>query len=138
MHELKQKNYIELFPGKLFKGYLNEESIYIDDDYFSLIAPAIRNGFKCYTGFERFEIEKTQWYSILNELSKLREIIGCKDRQRLKTYISTFFLQESICEWQLEQYKKICVLKLMRFIEELIDWIETELEENETITLIGL
>ncbi|WP_017811957.1 hypothetical protein [Paenibacillus shenyangensis] len=138
LHELKQRNYFELFPGVLFKGYGNEESIYIDDESFSFITPAIQKGFESYRVFERFEIGKSQWHSIIKELLNLRDIIDRKDRIRLKAYISTFFWQESVLEWKLEEYEKIDVLKLMRFIEDLIEWIESQLEDNDVITLIGL
>ncbi|ULO08542.1 hypothetical protein H1230_06975 [Paenibacillus sp. 19GGS1-52] len=138
LHDLKRLNYIELFPGSLFKGYLNEESIYIDDDSFSFVVAAIKKSFEQYKPFECLEIEKGQWLSIIQELLNLREIIISKDWIKLEEYISLFYIEESVCKWKLAEYLKINILELEALINELIGWIEAQLIVNERITLIGL
>lgn len=137
-NELKNLNYIELFPGVLSNGYLNEESVYIDDDSFAFLVPAISRGFESYTGFARFEIQKNHWYSIIKELINLREVIISRDKERLKAYISTFFWGKPLYEWMVENYKQVSIMKLPRLIDELIDWIEDQMKRNEVITLVGL
>ncbi|WP_037287768.1 hypothetical protein [Saccharibacillus sacchari] len=137
-NELKNLNYIELFPGVLSKGYLNEESVYVDDDSFAFLVPAISRGFQPYTSFARFEIQKIHWDSIIKELVNLREIIVSRDKERLTGYISTFFWKKSLYEWMLENYKQANIVKLPKFIDELIDWIKDQSKRNEVITLIGL
>ncbi len=44
LNQMKKKNYYELFPGVLTKGYRNAESVYIEDDIFVFLRPAIKMG----------------------------------------------------------------------------------------------
>ncbi|MFD7522028.1 hypothetical protein [Paenibacillus chitinolyticus] len=58
LNQMKNKNYHELFPGILTKGYSNAESVYIEDDLFVFLRPAIKNGYEPFESFNRFEIPK--------------------------------------------------------------------------------
>ncbi|WP_025678837.1 hypothetical protein [Paenibacillus massiliensis] len=138
LQELEELNYIELFPGRLYKGYHNEESIYIDDDSYSFIVAAIKRGFEQYRSFDFFEIEKSQWKTIIQELLILKEIILTQNTQELAEYISIFFIDLSTCKWKLQEYMMINKLELISLIDELTKWIEGQLEVNEIITLIGI
>jgi hypothetical protein len=138
IYELRELNYIELLPGRLSNGYLDKESIYIDDDSFSFIVAAIKRGFEKYKPFNYFEIEKKEWYKIINELANLKEIITIKDNSILKQYISIFFKDEDVCMWKLEEYGNINNSELISLIDELIKWVEFQLDNYDHITLIGL
>jgi hypothetical protein len=138
IYELQELNYIEFFPGRLSKGYLNKESIYIDDDSYSFIVAAINRGFEEYKPFDFFEIGKNEWYMIINELGTLREIVIRKNNSTLKQYISKFYRDEDVCEWKLKEYININTLELISLIDELIEWVKLQLGINDYITLIGL
>lgn len=136
--DLEELNYFELFPGRIYKGYLNEESIYINDDSFSFIVAAVKRGYEPYKAFNSLEIDKNDWKSVIRELINLKDIILSNNNERLEEYISIFFIEESIRKWKLEEYLQISKLELVSLINQLIEWIEAQLEINEVITLIGL
>ncbi|MFC4777283.1 hypothetical protein ACFO9Q_10865 [Paenibacillus sp. GCM10023252] len=138
LNELVRLNYIELYPGRLKNGYLNEESIYITDNSFSLIVPAIKKGFEQYEPFNSFEIGKRQWELILREVKYLTEILyQSPASKQLDNYISIFYrdpnLRKSKVKETIENRED-----LVLFTEDLIEWINAQLETNECITLIGI
>ncbi len=139
LHELETtKNYLELYPGRLRNGYMNEESVYVTDDDFSLIVAAVKRGFEWYAPFESFIIGKSMWKSILNELLKLTVILNeIPDNSKLDNYISIFYKDEKLRKSKIEEYlkKRIALLSL---IEDLSGWIDAKLVDEEYITLIGI
>lgn len=138
LDELEMLNYIELYPGKLKKGYMNEESIYISDDNFSLIVSAVKRGFEQYEPFNSFEIAKSQWVSILNEIEKLCEMLNeFHDDSKLNNFISIFFKETNLKKTKIEEMLKKREM-LISLLEDLAEWINAQLELNDYITLIGI
>ncbi|MGO4698166.1 hypothetical protein AB4Z50_28185 [Paenibacillus sp. 2TAB26] len=135
LNQLVNKNYHELFPGVLRKAYRNAESVYIEDDLFVLLRPAIKNGYEPFESFDRFEISREYWNQIKSGLVLIREYLLNQKKTELTEYIQPYFMTQT--ESFLNSYLENRVL-IGELINEMIYWIEKQLIENEFITFIGL
>ncbi|MFE4570917.1 hypothetical protein [Paenibacillus chitinolyticus] len=135
LNQMKNKNYYELFPGVLTKGYSNAESVYIEDDLFVFLRPAIKNGYEPFESFNRFEIPKENWVQIISGFVIIREYLYNHQTTELAEYIQPHFKTQT--ESFLKKYLKNRIL-IDDIINDLITWIEEQLITNECITLIGL
>lgn len=129
------KNYHELLPGVLTKGYKNAESVYIEDDLFVFLTPAIKYGYEPYDSFNRFEIPKGNWIQIIRGFVILKDYLLNHQTAGLFEYLLPHFKTQT--ENYLKEYLNNRHL-IDEIIKDLIIWIEEQLTTNEYITLIGL
>ncbi|MVO98141.1 hypothetical protein [Paenibacillus lutrae] len=135
LNQMKNQNYHELFPGVLTKGYRNAESVYIEDDLFVFLKPAIKNGYEPFECFHRFEIPKENWFRIISGFVLIREYLYNHQTTELTEYIQPHF--QTLTESTLTKYLKNRV-QIDEMIHDLITWIEEQLITNKCITLIGI
>lgn len=136
-HELEAINYVELYPGRLRKGYMNQASIYITDNDFSLIVSAVKRGFEQYEPYNSFEIGKRQWELILYEVEKITKMINqFKDISELDEYISILYKEDNLRRAKIEE-TIMNRESIVSFTEDLAKWINKQFETIEYITLIG-
>ncbi|ANY67850.1 hypothetical protein BBD42_16245 [Paenibacillus sp. BIHB 4019] len=138
LHELENLNYIELFPRRYTGGgYLKPESVYLTDDAFSFIVPAVKRGFEGYDPFNCFVLERSQWKIIMNEVEKQKEFLIKYQDEKLEEYISIFYKERTLRACKLEEFQMIRQ-EIISLLKDFLEWIESQLEINEFITLIGI
>ncbi|WP_341279188.1 hypothetical protein [Paenibacillus sp. FSL H8-0537] len=138
LHELEALNYIELFPGQYTGGgYMKIESIYLTDDAFSFIAPAVKRGFEQYEPFNFFVLDKSCWILIMNEVEKLNEYLITDQDDKLDEYISIFYKERKLRDCKLAEYRTIRQ-EIVSLLKDFHEWIASQLEDVKFITLIGI
>lgn len=135
LNQIKIKNYHELLPGVSAKGYKNAESVYIEDDLFVFLTPAIKYGYEPFESFNCFEIPKGNWIQIISGFVIIKDYLYNHQTAGLIEYILPHFKTQT--ENYLNEYLKNGHL-IDEIINDLITWIEEQLITNDYITLIGL
>lgn len=101
-NELEGTCYFEFLPGKYNNQCWQDDSVYLDEETFCLIAHIFEKNLLEYDYYSFMEIEKDQWPLIINDL----EILG-NQKKELETMIA------DLVNWLKATLKKESVISLL-------------------------
>ena len=135
LESLKKGQYVELLPGT-YKGHCgNIESIYFEEEVFGFLEPIIEHNFPPYSHYAFTEIPKSAWSKIIAEFSKLSEGINTFTDEQIRKNVG-FIFKNSEQNFFENLDKNRIDLKIL--IDELVNWLGEQINQHESITVLGI
>ena len=136
LSQLDDGQFLEIFPGPYKGRSWNDESVYVEDEAFSLIEPVVT---KHAPQFNRRSnnnnIEKDAWTAIVADLETLRgQLEKATSINDIQGVVG--FQEETSREFAKDLEKNLASLNQM--IGGLTQWLNRELESKPVICILGI
>ncbi|MGD6816764.1 hypothetical protein [Metabacillus sp. 84] len=134
---LEGSSYVEIKPGRSAGRHWNKASIYLTDETFTFLAPAIVKHHKNYSLFGISRIDRETWKKILTELDKVKQALVDKPgAENLKDLIGFLILEET--EKNFRKNPDQNCGDLIRLIAEFQTWVENKTKDHDYLTILGI
>jgi hypothetical protein len=133
--ELDGTLYLEFAPHPAPRPYWAEDSVYIDDERFTMIAaPFVRHAPQ-FDPYGVGEVSRDQWLIIIEELQALRNAVAAtKNAGELPEDVSQTLLPEE----KADDVLPTLVADVTKMIDDFVAWVTEALKTTEVITVIGI
>jgi hypothetical protein len=128
-------DYFEFLPGEYSGQCWCKDSVFLDEEVFSLIEPSIASNSPNYDHYAFTSISRTQWTSIIEQWKKVAVALDDTPSDAIDQVLGMMFTTTK------QQYLEDEVanrLATKRLILDLSSWLRTTLRVHERITVLGM
>lgn len=134
--ELKGTCYFEFLPGP-YKGHSwNDNSVFMDEETFTLIEPVFQRRLSDFDHFAFVGVSKSEWHGILIDLKELnRKLSNVRGVGEVEPGLGFLFKQtEATFD---EDFSKN-VANFAQMIDQFCTWINSRLVEFDMVSILGM
>ncbi|MBN1345699.1 MAG: hypothetical protein JXQ73_23605 [Phycisphaerae bacterium] len=127
--------YFELMPGAYENECWKHGSVFLDEEVFALLEPAIQRHAQGYDHYAFTPVRKDAWKGIISELNGTKERLAEIPADAVDTVLGMMFATTKgrfIAEFEQNRAKTI------EMIRDLIGWLEETLKTHDLITILGM
>jgi hypothetical protein len=134
LSELDGGDFLEIFPGPYKGRAWNEQSVYVEDEAFSLLTPIVLRHAPEFDNCGNTPISKESWIAIIKDLEALkRDLASANSVDALNLQFRNATISSDFGSGFEENKRKLTVL-----IDDLSGWLNRELEKQTIISILGI
>jgi len=134
--ELEGTAYIEVLPGAYKDKCWNDGSLFFDEEAFGYIEPILQRNVPAYDHYAFSEIGRDKWLAIIDDLDELQSLItSATSIVDLQGHIGLPF---GGTEERFARDFDASKGALSRLISEFSVWLRAKINENDSITVLGM
>ncbi len=134
--ELDGGQFLEVFPGPYKGRAWNEQSVYIEDEAFALFESILQKHAPDFDRCRNTAISKENWSAIISDLKELRTALtNAKSMQDLPASMQ---FRDGGSRDDFSASLQDNTTKVIKLIDDLIGWLNKELESQPVISILGI
>ena len=128
--------YFEFLPGKYKGKCWNQNSVFLTEEVFGYLEPVFERNQPDFDHYAFVEIQKETWMSVISDFCQLLESLEqAHDVQELEDKVGFTFRDSGACFTSDFRSNAAALIDTVR---ELSQWIETQLQSHDSISVLGM
>lgn len=134
--ELDGGEFLEIFPGPYKGRSWNENSAYVEHKAFALFEPIIKKHAPQFDHRSNTAIPKESWVAIIADLQSLRQALA--DAKSMEDVQNHLGCRDATSSSEFNSAFQQNVQSLTALIDNLVAWLNRELESQPVISVLGI